>query len=248
MRTVRMLVAYDGTEFHGWQRQPGWRTVQGVLEAALGAVLGVEGLTLQGAGRTDAGVHARGQVASFRAELPLPARALAPALAPRLPEDVRVLAAIEAPDDFDARRSAISRCYSYRLLREPDPLFGRFAWRPARWPAEDALQAASGVLVGEHDFSSFRSAGSTPSSPVCRVTRAEWRAWEGGLLLDITADRFLYRMVRSIVGTALAASVGADPAGRMRAILAARDRAAASATAPARALCFERAFYPGESA
>jgi tRNA pseudouridine38-40 synthase len=246
MRTFRLLVAYDGTGFHGWQRQPGWRTVQGELEAALGGVLGVENVTLRGAGRTDAGVHARGQVASFCAECSLPATALPPALAIRLPRDVRVLAAAEAAADFDARRSAVARRYAYRLLRAEDPLWGRFAWRPRRWPAAGALEAATRVLEGSHDFSSFRSTGGSPSSPVCRVWRAGWRAWEGGLELDVVADRFLYHMVRSIVGTALVAAAVADPVARMKAVLDARDRAAASATAPAHGLCFEQVFYPGE--
>ncbi len=247
MRSFRLLVAYDGTDFHGWQRQPGARTVQGVLEGALAAVLGVDAVTVQGAGRTDAGVHARGQVASFRAETTQPASALAPALAPRLPRDVRVLGAVEAAEDFDARRCAVGRRYAYRLLSGEDPLWWRVAWRPRRWPPADALEAATRVLEGAHDFTSFRSAGSSPSPPTCRVLHAGWRAWEGGLQLDIVADRVLYRMVRSIVGTALVAAAVADPVGRMRAVLEARDRAAASATAPALGLCFEQAFYPGET-
>jgi tRNA pseudouridine38-40 synthase len=237
------LVAYDGTEFGGWQRQPGRRTVQGVLEQALAELLGGEEVTVQGAGRTDAGVHARGQVATFKAETKVPGRALALAVAARLPRDVRVLASSEAPAGFDARRSARARRYCYRLVRTEDPLWGRFGWRPRCWPHAGRLEEGTRVLEGCHDFSSFRSAGSTPSSPHCRVMRAGWRTWEGGLALDIVADRFLYRMVRSIVGTALTAAACPDPAGRMGGVLAARDRAAASATAPARGLCFEQAFY-----
>jgi tRNA pseudouridine38-40 synthase len=244
METYRLRVAYDGTEFHGWQRQPGCRTVQGVLEEALAARLGVAEVTLHGAGRTDAGVHARGQTASFRAATTIPGEALRHALAPRLPRDVRVLASALAPADFDARRSAVARRYSYRLVRSEDPLAERFAWRPRRWPRPEALQAATGVLEGRHDFSSFRSTGSSDSHPVCDLACARWSAWEGGLRLDIEADHFLYHMVRSIVGTALEAGAAADPAGRMRQVLAAEDRSAAGPTAPAHGLCLEEVLYP----
>jgi tRNA pseudouridine38-40 synthase len=244
METYRLRVAYDGTEFHGWQRQPGCRTVQGVLERALAGLLGVPEVTLHGAGRTDAGVHARGQTASFRAASAIPGGALRHALAPRLPRDVRVLDSALAAADFDARRSAVARRYSYRLQRAEDPLAERFAWRPRRWPDAEALQAATGVLEGRHDFSSFRSTGSSDSQPVCGMTRARWSAWEGGLRLDIEADHFLYHMVRSIVGTALEAAAAADPAGRMRQVLAAEERSAAGPTAPAHGLCLEQVLYP----
>lgn len=244
MRTFKLTVAFDGTDFHGWQRQPGERTVQGVLEAALAGLLGAA-VTVRGAGRTDAGVHARGQVASLTTDAALPAAALRPALAPRLPRDVRVLAAEEVPAGFDARRSATARRYSYRLLRREDPMLERFAWRPRGWPAAAALEAATRPLEGRHDCSSFRSAGSSDTRPECAVARAAWREWEGGLLLDITADHFLYHMVRTIVGTAVAAAATADPAGAMRAVRDARDRAAAGPTAPAHGLCLEEVFYGG---
>ena len=247
MKTFRLHVAYDGTEFHGWQRQPGCRTVQGVMEEALAALLGGVKVALQGAGRTDAGVHARGQVASFRAETRIPGAALKHALGPRLPRDVRVLDSAAAPDDFDARRSARARRYSYRLLRAEDPLEERFAWRPRRWPEAAALEMATRVLEGRQDFSSFRSTGSSESNPVCDVTRARWTASEGGLRFEIVADHFLYHMVRSIVGTALEVCAAADPAGRMRAVTEAGDRSAAGPTAPAHGLCLEEVMYPEET-
>jgi tRNA pseudouridine38-40 synthase len=245
VQNYRLRVAYDGTGFHGWQRQPACRTVQGVLEAALAALLGVDEVTIQGAGRTDAGVHARGQVASFRARTPIPGAALRHALAPRLPRDVRVLASARAPDGFDARRSAGARRYSYRLLRAEDPLEERFAWRPGRWPEPAALAAATRVLEGRQDFSSFRSTGSSDSDPVCDVRQARWVEWESGLRFEIVADHFLYRMVRSIVGTALEVGAAGDPAGRIRAVIGAGDRSAAGPTAPARGLCLEEVVYPG---
>jgi tRNA pseudouridine38-40 synthase len=244
VRTFRLRVAFDGTDFHGWQRQPGERTVQGVLEAALADLLGAA-VTLQGAGRTDAGVHARGQVASLVAETTLPAAALQPALLPRLPRDVRVLEAEEVAAGFDARRSARARRYSYRLLRRVDPMLERFAWRPRVWPDALALEAATRALEGRHDCSSFRSAGSSDTRPECELSRAAWREWEEGLVLDITADHFLYHMVRTVVGTALVAAATADPAGAMRAVRDARDRAAAGPTAPAHGLCLEEVLYEG---
>jgi tRNA pseudouridine38-40 synthase len=244
VRNYRLRVAYDGTGFHGWQRQPGWRTVQGVLEGALAALLGVEEITLHGAGRTDAGVHARGQVASFRAETPIPGAALRHALGPRLPQDLRVLESAAAADGFDARRSALARRYSYRLLRAEDPLEERFAWRPRRWPDPEALNVATRVLEGRRDFSAFRSTGSSESNPVCDITRARWTTWEGGLRFEIAADHFLYHMVRSIVGTALEACRAADPAGRMLAVIEGLDRSAAGPTAPAHGLCLEEVTYP----
>ncbi|MBI5711255.1 MAG: tRNA pseudouridine(38-40) synthase TruA [Candidatus Eisenbacteria bacterium] len=244
MRTFRLVVAYDGTDFHGWQRQPGQRTVQGVLERALGEVLGGVEVSVQGAGRTDAGVHARGQVASFAAATTLPAGALAPALNARLAGDVRVVAALEAAAEFDARRSAAARRYAYRLLERDDVLLQRIAWRP-RLPYDRAgLGCAAAALEGGHDFTSLRATGSSETPPVCVVREARWRPWEGGLRLDVTADRFLYHMVRNIVGTALAVSRETDPAAAMAAILAARDRAAAGPTAPPHGLCLEQVLYP----
>jgi tRNA pseudouridine38-40 synthase len=243
MRTFRLRVAYDGTDFQGWQRQPGGRTVQGVIEHALEGLAGVP-VTLQGAGRTDAGVHARGQGASFRADLRLPVHALRPALAPRLPRDVRVLGADVAADDFDARRAARARRYCYRLLRIEDPLLERWAWRPPRWPDAEALAAATAALEGTHDFSSLRSTGGAAGTPVCQMFHARWRPWEGGLALDVMGDHFLYRMVRTLVGTALRAATLADPGAEMRRVLAARDRAAAGPTVPPQGLCLEDVVYP----
>jgi tRNA pseudouridine38-40 synthase len=237
------MVAYDGAAFDGWQRQPGRRTVQGVMEAHLSAVMD-EPVKLTGAGRTDAGCHARGQVASFTSGGRLPAAALAPVLNRRLPADLRVRAAAEAPAGFDARRSAVARRYAYRLLREDDVLLARFAWHPRRPVDADGLARATVVLVGEHDCATFQGAGSTPTVSVCRIQRASWRPWDGGVLLDIIADHFLYHMVRSIVGTALALQGEPDPARAMRECLASRDRSRAGPTAPAHGLCLEQVFYP----
>ena len=240
------MVAYDGTAFHGWQVQPGLRTVQGVLEEGLREVLGTT-VTLAGAGRTDAGVHARGQVASFETDTVLPARALPPLLARALPGDVRVVSAAEAPPGFHARHSAVGRRYSYSLLAADDLLASRFAWRPSRLPAADALERSARALEGEHDFSAFRASGSGPTDPRCTVFRAGWTRWERGLRFDIVADHFLYHMVRSLVGTSLAAARDRDPLAAMTRVLESRTRAGVGVTVPARGLCLEQVFYPGEA-
>lgn len=238
-----MTVAYDGTGFHGWQVQPGCRTVQGVIEEALAQVLERD-TRVTGAGRTDAGVHARGQVASFEADTRLPARALAPRLNRLLPADVRVRESEEAPAGFHARHSAIARRYAYRLLRSADVLLERIAWWPRRDLEAPALERATRVVEGEHDFTALESSGSPSPRPVCRVSRARWRPWEGGLMLDVVADHFLYHMVRGLVGTALLASRATDPARAMRQVIEARDRSRAGVNAPPQGLTLEQVFYP----
>jgi tRNA pseudouridine38-40 synthase len=244
MRTFRLVVAYDGTAFHGWQRQPARRTVQGTLERALTETLGDEQVRVTGAGRTDAGVHARGQVASLSSPTPLPAGAIAVLVNRRLPEDVRVRSTEVVAPGFDARRGAVARRYRYHLLREEDVLLGRIAWCPRRaWSAE-ALDRAVRALEGEHDFSAFRGAGSTPSVPVCRVAQARVAPWEWGARLEITADHFVYHMVRNIVGTALSAAASADPAAAMRDVLTSRDRSRGGVTVPPQGLVLEEVVYP----
>jgi len=156
---------------------------------------------------------------------------------------VRVRSAEEVEQGFDARRSATARRYAYRLLREDDVLSRRYAVRP-RYPWDpDAWQRATAVLEGLHDFTSFESAGSPRENRTCRVWRARWSAWEGGVQLDVTADHFLYHMVRNIVGTALKAGRSADPAAAMRTALAARRRAAAGPCAPPHGLTLEQVFF-----
>ncbi len=236
------MTAYDGTEFHGWQRQPGLRTVQGVLEDALAEALR-QPIEVSGAGRTDAGVHARGQCASFTTTARLPARALGPVLDRLLPADVRIRLAEERPRGFHARHSARGRRYAFRFLDHEDVLLGRFAWRPRRAPDPARLERALRVLEGVHDCRAFESSGSPAGSSVCRIARSRLRRWEGGLLLDIVADHFLYHMVRTVVGTALQAAETDDPEGYMVTVREARDRTRAGVTVPACGLCLEEVFY-----
>jgi tRNA pseudouridine38-40 synthase len=246
-RTVRLVVAYDGTGFHGWQRQPGQRTAQGELEAALGRVLEDPTVTVAGAGRTDAGVHARGQVASFQHTTTLPPRAFPPLLCRELPRDLRVVAADERPDGFHARHSARGRRYEYRLLAAPDLLAERFAWAPSRMPALEALQASAEPLPGLHDCSAFQAVGSSPADPHCTIVHARWSARGNGAAFDVLADHFLYHMVRNLVGTSLDAAASADPGAHMRTVLVSRDRARGGVTAPPEGLSLESVLYDEES-
>ena len=237
-----MKLAYDGTDFHGWQVQPGVRTVQGEVEAALARVLGMR-VRVHGAGRTDAGVHARGQVGSFVAETALPARALAPLLRRELPRDVRVAEGTECDEGFHARHSACARRYTYRLLDHDDVLDRRFAWHVGRPLDGERLHDAAAALAGEHDFAAFEAHGSQPGRPVCHVLLARWRREPQGWAFDVTADHFVYHMVRNLVGTMLAATRTTDPARHVRGVLESRDRARCGPTAPARGLCLEGVAY-----
>ena len=248
MRSFKLVLGYDGTEFHGWQVQPGQRTVQGVVEEALKSVLEIDSVSIEGAGRTDSGVHARGQVASLHIDTQLPAQALAPLLNARLPADVRIRSVEEAVPGFHARRSAAARRYAYRLLREEDVLLCRYAWYPGLRFDPDRLERALRPLEGEADFAAFRGSGSSSGTSVCRVLRVALRVCGSTVQCDIVADHFLYHMVRAIMGTALAASNASDPAGAMAAVMDSRDRGRGGPTVPARGLCLEEVFYPPEVA
>lgn len=248
MRNVRLVVEYDGSAFHGWQAQalPAVRTVQEELERAIGLVLR-EPVRLAVAGRTDTGVHARGQVANFRTASPVPLARLARSLAGMLPPEVSVRELAEVPPSFHARHSAVERRYAYRLLDGPSATWARRAWWP--WARLDpaALTAAFAPYRGEHDFRSYagRSPGNDPADHGrCRIERLEFARWEEGVMLVVHANRFLYHMVRNLVGTAVAVTRGRIEASALPAILAAEDRRRAGPTAPPLGLSLEEVVYP----
>jgi tRNA pseudouridine38-40 synthase len=242
----RLNLEYDGRDFAGWQVQPGGqRTVQGVLEAAVERVTG-RAVRAIGSGRTDAGVHAEGQVASVRVDTRLEPDELRRALNGVLPAGVAVLAADRVPEDFHARRDARSKLYCYRIWNgaSPSPLRAPRAWHVARPLDLEAMRRAARALVGIHDFACFRAAGSGGGSSVRTLTRcqlegearAEIRLWVEG-------DGFLRHMVRALAGTLVEVGCGRRAAGSMAAMLAARDRGGAGRTAPAQGLTLVRVDY-----
>ena len=246
MARVRLDVAYDGTAFSGWAAQRSLRTVQGVLEDALGVLTRSAPPRLTVAGRTDAGVHARGQVAHV--DLP-PEVAADPLLLRRLngllPEDVRVRAAAPAPDGFDARFSALWRRYRYRVAdgaAAADPLrrLDTLAW-PRALDLERLREAGAG-LVGEHDFAAYcrRREGATTRRAVLALSWAR----EDVLVMDVTADAFCHSMVRSLVGAQLAVGEGLRPPSWPASLLAREERAPDVAVAAAHGLCLEEVGYP----
>jgi tRNA pseudouridine38-40 synthase len=237
------VLEYDGREFEGWQVQAGsHRTVQGVLLQALEQVTG-RPARVTGAGRTDAGVHAEGQVASVRVETGLEPGALERALNGVLPRDVAIVSLARAPDGFDARRCARSKLYRYRVWNAPSRSPLR-AWRSLFVPRPldlEAMRRAGRSLVGEHDFSSFRAAGSAVQSSVRTLTRLEILGEPGGeILLEFEGDGFLRHMVRNLVGTLLEVGRGRREAASMPRLLAALDRTQAGPTAPAHGLYLVR--------
>lgn len=234
----KAIVAYDGTDFAGFQIQAGARTVQAVLEDAL-RVLGWGGGHLLAAGRTDSGVHALGQVVAFDLEWPHPAEALRQALNASLPGSVRIRQTAQAGPAFHPRYSARRRTYRYRLLESPlaHPLAERYAWRV--WPALDreALARASAATLGQRDFAAFGSAPRRGGVTVRRVWRAEWREAGEGFEFTITANAFLYRMVRMLVGSLVRVGHGRLAPGEFVELLEAPGQRHGGPAAPARGLC-----------
>jgi tRNA pseudouridine38-40 synthase len=251
-RTLKLTLEYDGRGFHGWQSQAedGRRTVQATLEQALSRVAG-ERAVVQGAGRTDAGVHALGQVASVRLERSsLGPDALRDALNATLPADLAVTAAEEAPDGFHARKDAVGKHYRYLLLarRAPAPLLAGHVWHRRGVLDTAGMAAAGAALVGRHDFSAFRAAAGAARSPVrilSRLTVADDPARHGLVRIDLEANGFLMHMARIIVGTLVEVGRGRIPPSRVGEILAAGRRADAGPTAPAEGLYLVEVRYGG---
>lgn len=245
-RNIALTVAYDGTAYHGFQRQsPPIVAVQNVLEEKLAMVFG-DSIELAASGRTDAGVHAYGQVVNFFTNGRIPLERVARAVNSLLPPDITVKEVWEAAVDFSARHSAKAKTYIYRIQQgeTPNPLTARYAWYERRPLAVDKMQAALKLLEGEHDFSAFRAAGGAPMSPIRTIYEAKVEELPGEILeFTLYGNGFLYHMVRNIIGTVANVGLGRISVERFGQILASRDRQQASATAPACGLYLYRVEY-----
>jgi tRNA pseudouridine38-40 synthase len=242
MRIIRLVIAYDGTDFCGWQRQPGLRTIQGEIEEALAKLAGKR-IPVIGAGRTDTGVHALGQVASFRAGLRLGEEELLRAFNSLLPGDVRVSSVRTAPGGFDARRSARSKVYRYRIFNgsQVSPFLFRYV---LHWPGRlelDRMAEAARLFKRKGDFTSFSS--NRTLQPVRRVIRSELMKKGREVVYTIEADGFLRYMVRTIVGTLLEVGRGKVEPQAIEDLFGRKKRSLASPTAPAKGLCLLKVIY-----
>lgn len=249
----KMTLAYDGTDFHGWQVQPGRLTIQGELAEAIERVVG-ERVLPQGSGRTDAGVHARAQVASCELKAQIPPGNLLRALNRTLPAAIRVLGAEHAVDGFHARHSVKAKTYEYRIFRGEicPPWAARYVYA-LPWPLDvERMRLAAALVVGEHDFTSFaatdpdiadRQADAAPGSNVRTVLSSGWSEEVDLLIYRVRGNGFLHHMVRNLVGTFVDAGRGAIAPEEITEILAMRSRTAAGATAPARGLFLDAVEY-----
>ena len=249
-RTVQLVLHYDGSGFSGWQRQPEQRTVQGVIEQALERLCGQPTAAL-GSGRTDAGVHARGQAVGVRVSEKWTPDALRRALNAILPEDVWVAAAHEMRPEFHARYSATARRYSYYVGTDDDAHspFRRRTEFPFEFPIDRAaLEAAAESLVGKHSFRAFAVKGTAPESDEhhCDVRVAQWEDRPGGMVFVIEANRFLHHMVRFLVGTMLDVASRRRPLSDVPKLLSAADNQDVSPPAPANALFLDAVHYPAD--
>ena len=244
MPTVRLLLEYDGSRYAGWQRQPNQPTVQEAVEAAL-RHLTQETISVVGAGRTDSGVHALGQVASFRIGRQWTSRQWIRGLNAWLPDDVAVRAAAAVPDGFHARYAARGKLYEYRILNRTErPALERaYYWHLHKPLDQAAMEQAAAHLVGSHDFSSFEGALTDNEDPVCNLRQLSVARQGDVVLVQAYADRFLKHMVRAIVGTLVEVGHGKRAADSLKVVLAAKDRTAAGRTAPAHGLYLVRVDY-----
>jgi tRNA pseudouridine38-40 synthase len=245
MRNLRLTLAYDGTNFNGWQTQPGFRTVQETLETALAKLTGEERIRCNASGRTDAGVHAIGQVANFYSVTQLPPEVLVRATNAHLPEDMAVTAAADMPQAFDANRDARRKLYRYVIHdgAVPSPFLRRYVCQ-SRHPLDaTAMRRAAEPLKGRHDFHSFETDWPNRMSSVRTITHLAVNRVGDWIWIDVEADGFLYNMVRAIAGTLMNVGRGYWPETQVAEILSAADRAQAGPTAPAQGLFLMRVSY-----
>jgi len=237
-RNIKLTIAYNGSDYHGWQIQPGFETVQGIVTEAMSGLVGHK-VHVCGASRTDAGVSALGQVALVDLESPIPTENLARAITDRLPRDIVVSQATEIPCDADIIRDVKSKLYRYTIFTGPiRPVLDiRNCWHIPRDLDVGAMARAAALLVGKKDFKSFASAGDKRNSSVRTIFRCEVTSENEWVCVEVEGDGFLYNMVRNIVGTLVEIGVGRCPVEKISEILEASDRTAAGPIAPPQGLC-----------
>jgi tRNA pseudouridine38-40 synthase len=244
MPTVKLIVEYDGTDYAGWQRQPDQPTVQEAIETAIKQLTQMD-VSIIGAGRTDAGVHALGQVVSFRIDKDWSPYEWTRGLNARLPMDIAVRSAAIMSDDFHARYGARGKLYEYRIFNRPErpALPRRYVWHVPKPLDEDAMRRAATALIGSHDFTSFEGTLTDNEDPMCRLHQLSLSRDGNVLHIQAYADRFLKHMVRAIVGTLTEIGHGKRPPQEMVAILEAKDRTKAGRTAPPQGLFLVQVDY-----
>jgi tRNA pseudouridine38-40 synthase len=243
-RNLKLTLAYDGTRFVGWQKQASGDSIQGLLEDALSRLEGAP-VTAHGAGRTDAGVHAEGQVASARVTFAHDGVTVLRALNAMLPPDVRIVAVEDAASDFHARFSARQKSYRYQLATAAvmSPFVRAYAWHVPEPLDLAAMREAAAALVGTHDFAAFQSAGSDVATTERTLARSEFVDRSGLLAYEVSGDGFLRHMVRAMVGTLVEIGRGWRPSSDVAVLLAGRSRSSAGATAPAHGLTLVKVEY-----
>ena len=242
MRNIKLLIEFDGTDFHGWQFQPGQRTIQGEIQIALKKIFRCE-INVIGSGRTDSGVHARGQVANFLIDHAMPVNKITAALNGNLPRDVRIISTEQVNENFHARFDAIKRHYSYTITRQEKAINRFYAWCYKSELNIEMMQQASNYLLGNHDFKAFCHVVENARHYRCTVEKLEWEQKGELLILNIIANRFLHNMVRIIVGTMVNVGNGFTAVEQIPGILNSQDRNNAGPTIPAKGLCLEKVYY-----
>jgi len=250
MRNLKLILSYDGSEYSGWQIQPDAATIQGTLASAIGRLTG-EKVLPQGSGRTDAGVHALAQVATFSTASTVPVENFVKALNDVLPPSIRVLESVEVPDDFHARKSAYAKTYRYRILRSPicSPFIARYVWHFPYPLDEPSMARAAAQVLGEQDFTSFAAVdperGREDSEPsnVRTIMESCWKRDGEQFIYTVRGNGFLHHMVRNLVGTFVLVGKGTLQVEEIVRILESRNRSSAGPTAPASGLCLVAVEY-----
>ncbi|MCI0706481.1 MAG: tRNA pseudouridine(38-40) synthase TruA [Ignavibacteriae bacterium] len=242
MQNIKLTLEYDGTNFVGWQVQPNGRSVQAELERSLQQILQIQCKT-NAAGRTDSGVHARGQIANFLVPKSVDVVQLLKSLNGVLPDDIVVLGAEHVAEEFHSRYSAKGRRYVYSIVQKPTAVLRNFAWHVGYVLDTEKLEHCASAIQGEHDFQSFCKVEADVEHYRCVVQSSEWKFVDSRLEFDVTANRFLHGMVRALVGTMIDVGRGYTSIEEFQEILAAKDRREAGMAAPAKGLCLEQVFY-----